>query len=378
MNKRILIIFLLFAHLSGAVCATEDVLKGRIESKEGQSELFVGTFHKLDKKDVVKMTVSKILDTNLIKEDDEFFAEVVEDVEADDGIVIPQGSLAHGKIVKVKTAKRLGRHASLDLVFDYLVTPDGREIPIEGKMTTRKHPAVEASSAIGTNIVYTLAGGTTGGLLALNLFGIGGAISTQGTTIAAGAAFGGTIGLGASLYSKGKDVLISQEDEIQVKISTPTALPVYKKEAFFQQELSEEGLGVKINNVAYKESLYGNVDIIELSLSVSNKTNKTFSIFDLTLANNFNTVYYPDVFSNDKLYSLKIAPGAEFSFVIPFCVDNVKNKFWLIFSDKKKVAAKISVDNAYKQMDDKDIKQNERILGKKKNFYKDVNFYNNF
>ena len=373
MSKRVLVIFLLFAYLNGIACAAQDALRGHVESQEEDSGLFVGTFHKLDKKDTVKMTVSKILDPNMVNENDEFFAEVAQDVKTDDGIIIPKGSLAHGKITKVKTAKRLGRNASLDLTFDYIITPDGREIPVEGTMTTRVNPVAAASSAVGTNIVYTAAGGVAGGLLALNLFGIGGAISSQGATLAGGAALGGSLGLGMSLYNKGKDVLISQDDEIRVKISSPTTLPVYKKDAFLEEEMSEDGLGVKINDIIYKKSLYDDVDIIELSLSVSNKTDKTFSIFDITLVNDFNTVYYPNVFANERLSGLKIAPGAEFNSVVPFSVDNVKNKFRLIFYDSqnKKTSAIISVENAYRQIDEKSVEQNEKIFGKKRNFYRE-------
>lgn len=39
----------------------------------------------------------------------------------------------------------MGRQAWINLDFDYLVTPDGREIPIEGKMSTKLHPVAEAS-----------------------------------------------------------------------------------------------------------------------------------------------------------------------------------------------------------------------------------------
>ena len=60
---------------------------------------------------------------------------------------------------------------------------------------------------------------------------------------------------------------------------------------------------------------------------------------------------------------------------IPFSLDNMKNKFWLTFYDAKSraVVSEISLDNAYKEVSDKTRKQNEKLLKKKKDFYKDYN-----
>ncbi len=165
------------------------------------------------------MTVSQVIDGNLSIEGDEFFAEVVSDVSGDSGVILPKGTIAHGIIKEQSGAKRLGRNGYVSLDFDYLVTPDGREIPIEGKMSTRMHPVVEAGKIVAQDVGYTAAGGVVGGLIALNLFGIEAAIASQGYTVLGGAAVGGTVGLGMSLWRKGKDVLIAPGDEIRVKIN---------------------------------------------------------------------------------------------------------------------------------------------------------------
>ena len=86
--------------------------------------------------------------------------------------------------------------------FDYLITPDGREIPIEGKMTTKLHPVAETSKIIAQDVGYTVAGGAIGGFVALNWLGIESAIMSHGYTVAGGAAIGGAIGLGMALYRK--------------------------------------------------------------------------------------------------------------------------------------------------------------------------------
>lgn len=361
--------------------ATADVFQGHAEttnSAQSQNELFTGAIKKLDRNEILIMTVSQVLDTNLSKKGSEFFAEVTNDVEGNSGILIPSGTIAHGKIKQIVSAKRLGQEGALDLYFDYLITPDGREIPIKGKMSTRLHPALATSKIVATDLGYTTVGGVTGGLLALVGLGLGPAITTQGCTVAGGAAVGSTVGLGISLYRKGKDVLISPGDEIRVKINTSMPLPVYKKTAFFQHELNQEGLDIKINDILYEKDPFGEVNIIKLFLTISNNTKITFSIFDLALVNNYNTAFYPAVFSDTTSMFSELKPGDTATGSISYSVDNIKNKFNLIFYDnkRKKVVAEISLNNAYRDISDKSKNQNKKIMNNKTDFYKDYNPFN--
>ena len=246
---------------NSAYCAsTGDIFEGHAEKtdkKIDQSELFTGKTEILDKKDVLKMTVSQVLDGSFSQEGDEFFAEVTSDVDGGSGVIIPAGTVAHGKIKQCNGARRLGRNGSIDLDFDYLMTPDGREIPIEGKMSTKLHPIQETSKIIATDLGYTAVGGVVGGVMAVNMLGLEAAVASQGYTVLGGAAIGGTIGLCASLYRKGKNVLIAPGDEIRVKINTSTPLPVYKDTALMQHEMLCDGLEIKINNIVYEKDPFG-------------------------------------------------------------------------------------------------------------------------
>ena len=132
-------------------------------------ELFTDKKDTLDKKDVIEMTVSQVLDGSFSLEGDEFFAEVTSDVMGDKGVIIPKGTVAHGTIIQTSEAKRLGRDGHLSLSFDYLVTPDGREIPIEGKMSTKLHPLKAATKIIATDVGYTAVGGVAGGMVGQRL-----------------------------------------------------------------------------------------------------------------------------------------------------------------------------------------------------------------
>ena len=376
MCRKIIAKFILLIYLLNASVAFADTYQGHAEKvntmPQEQSELFTGKVELLDEKDVIKMTVSQVIDGNLSLEGDEFFAEVVSDVSGDTGVILPKGTLAHGIIKEQSEARRLGRNGYISLDFDYLVTPDGREIPIEGKMSTKMHPVVEAGKIVATDIGYTAAGGAVGGLLALNLFGIEAAIASQGYTVMGGAAVGGTIGLGMSLWRKGKDVLISPGDEIRVKINSKVPLPVYKDTALKQHEVNYPGLTIKITNIVHEKDPFGEANTITLSLSITNMTNLTLSGMDLALINDYNNVFHPSIFGDTNLMFKQIKPGDRVAGRISFSVDNINRSFWLSFCDRrtKKTLSKISIDNAYKNVSDKVKKKNDK-LKKKPNFYKE-------
>ena len=338
-----------------------------------EEKLFTGKTEYLEKKDVIEMTVSQVLDGTYSLEGDEFFAAVTSDVIGDKGVIIPKGTVAHGSITQTSEAKRLGRDGHLSLSFDYLVTPDGREIPIEGKMSTKLHPLKAATKIVATDVGYTAVGGVAGGIFALQALGLEAAIASQGYTVAGGAALGGTIGLGMSLYRKGKNVLIAPGDEIKVRILSNVELPVYKEEALQKQEVNYPGLDIRIANILYEKDPFGEVNTITLSLSISNMSKKAFSGMDLALVNDYNTVFNPSIFGDTKLLFSQLKPGDRYAGRISFAVHNVKQSYWLIVNDRatNKPIAKISLDNAYKNVSKDVKKRNAKIKQGKKNYYKE-------
>ena len=343
------------------------------EITEPNKELFTGKKETLEKRDVIEMTVSQVLDGTFSLEGDEFFAEVTSDVIGDKGVIIPKGTVAHGTIIQTSSARRLGRDGYLDLSFDYLVTPDGREIPIEGKMSTKLHPLKAATKIVATDIGYTAVGGVAGGIFALQALGLEAAIASQGYTVAGGAALGGAVGLGMSLYRKGKNVLIAPGDEIKVKILSEVELPVYRDEALKQKELNFPGLDIRIVNILYEKDPFGEINTITLSLSISNMSKKAFSGMDLALVNDYNSVFNPSIFGDTKLLFSQFKPGDRYAGKISFAVNNVKQSYWLVVNDRatNKPIAKISLDNAYKKVSKDVKKRNEKLRKAKKNYYKE-------
>ena len=377
MRKRLALLLLNIFLINNVALASGDVFQGHAEFSSEQTELdkelFTGKTETLEKRDTIEMTVSQVIDGSFSFEGDEFFAEVTSDVIGNKGIIIPKGTVAHGIIKDSGEAKRLGRDGYIDLSFDYLVTPDGREIPIEGKMSTKLHPIKAATKIVAQDIGYTAAGGVLGGIFAAQALSVEAAIASQGMTVAGGAAVGAGVGLGMALYRKGKDVLISPGDEIKVRVLNNVDLPVYKEEALKQKEQIYPGLDIRIANILYEKDPFGEVNTLTLSLSISNMSDKTFAGMDLALVNDYNNVFNPSIFGDTKLVFCQFKPGDRKAGKISFAVNNIKQSYWLIVNDRatNKPIARISLDNAYKKVSEDIKKRNNKVKKRKKNYYKE-------
>lgn len=377
MKKKIVLLILSIFMANSIAFAAGDVFQGHAEFDNEYSELdkemYTGKTETLEKRDVIEMTVSQVLDGSFSFEGDEFFAEVTSDVIGDKGVVVPKGTVAHGIIKDSGNAKRLGRDGYIDLTFDYLVTPDGREIPIEGKMSTKLHPIKAATKIVAQDLGYTAGGAVLGGIFAAQALSVEAAIASQGYTVAGGAALGAGVGLGMALYRKGKDVLISPGDEIKVKILSSVDLPVYREDALKQKEEKYPGLDIRIANILYEKDPFGEVNTLTLSVSISNMSDKSFSGMDIALVNDYNSVFNPSIFGDTRLIFSQFKPGDRRAGKISFAVNNVKQSYWLIVNDRatNKPLMRISLDNAYKKVSNDVKKRNDKMKKRKKNYYKE-------
>ncbi len=333
------------------------------ENQKAPDKLFTGEVEKVKKGTVLKMTVSSVLSTTYTEKGDEFYAEITDDLNLKKGIVIPSGSVAHGTVNKVTNSKRLGRDASIRLDFDYIVTPNGRQIPIEASMTTKRNAVSSAAKVVLEDAAITVAGGVIGGILALKHLGLGAAVASNGYTLAGGAGVGALVGATASVARKGKQVLLAPGDQIKVKIVEELKLPVMAKEALQEEENILEGLKVFIKDYQLEKDPFGELNTITLQLDIDNSTEKSFSSFDMALVNDYKSVYYASPFQNTDLWFRKISPNSRLKGKLSFSVDNPRRKHWLVFYDNqtRKPLARISIDNAKKI-----IKKNKKKRKKRK------------
>lgn len=322
--------------------------------EELNKELFTGEIEKLDSNDIIKLTVSQVLSSGYTIEGDEFFAEVTSDVETDKGVIIPTGTIVHGIVQYVQDAKNMGRDGFVNIDFDYMVTPDGREIPIRASLSTKPTAVKGAAKTIAHHAGYTLLGGVAGGFFALNTLGLGAAVASNGYTLAGGAAIGGVVGLTAAIIKKGNGFMIKPGDELKIKIDSSIDMPVFSKDAFRQEELFLEGLNVRMNSVNLEKDPFGVENTITLSLGIDNYTNYAFSTFDIALHSNTQQVFYPSPFGDTSLWFKTINPGDRVVGKLSFNITDKKQKHWLVFYDRKtkKPLAKYSIENAKQDLKD--------------------------
>ena len=350
--KKILATTLLFSliNINVGLC---DSISGHIEKAEQQEEvldkeLFTGEVEILDEKDVINLTLSQVLSSGYTIEGDEFFCEVTKNVETDKGIIIPSGTIVHGVVRYIQDAKNMGRNGYINVDFDYMVTTDGREIPIQATLSTKEHIAKGTAKAIARHTGYTLAGGIAGGFFALNTLGLGAAIASNGYTLAGGAAIGGLIGLTAAIIKKGDGFMIKPGDELKIKIDSQIEMPVFHIDAFKQEELKLDGLNIRMNSITYEKDPFGVDNTITISLGINNYTQYTFSTFDIALVSQNQQTYFPSPFGDTSLWFKNIIPGERVVGKLSFCVDDTKANHWLVFYDRKskKPVAKYSIKNA--------------------------------
>lgn len=352
MKKKILTLFLCLIYVF--LPAGADSLKGGIEQTDMKGnvnkELFTGEVDMLDEKDTIKMTVSQVLNGTYTEEGDEFFAEITEDVlggKRNKGIIVPKGSIVHGYVSAIEDPKNLGRDGYIVTVFDYLVTPDGRQIPINASLSTKENVVKGAVKTAAKHVGVATAGGVVGGFFVLNMLGLEAAIASHGMTLAGGAAVGGAVGLVSSMMSKGKNVNIKPGDELKIKMVTDIEIPVMSKEAFREEDIEYEGLDVTINRVAFEKDPFDEEDIITLDLKISNMSDKMFYAFDIALMNEIKNVFYPSPFGDTSLWFKKINTGDVIIGKLSFVISDKKHKHWLVFYDRatRKPLAKYSIDN---------------------------------
>ena len=331
---------------------SSSIYHGQIQVDQTFQEMFTGQTDEVEKGTKIEMTVSTVVGSNVSMEGDEFFAELTEDISTDSGIVLPMGTVAHGKVVESEEQKRLGRDGYVIMDFDYLITPDGREIPIKARMSTKSHPLASFAKVVLTDAGYTLAGGAMGGLMALKIGGVGLAVASNGYSIAGGAGVGATAGAVKSLARKGKPRVISPGDKIEVKLSKDIELPVFKLNALEEEEVSYNGLEADITDYKLEKDPFGSLNTITLNIEVINRSQKTFTFFDMALVSEYGSVYYPSPFGDTDMWFQKLKPGTKFAGYMSFCVDNPRENHWLVFYDKysRKELAKISVRNAMRRL----------------------------
>lgn len=263
-------------------------------------------------------------------EGDKFFGKIIKDVMVDGQVVIPRGTVVHGVLSAMEGPKRAGRDGYITTRFDYLTTPDGREVPIEGNSTTRDSKGKAAAKVVGRAAGYTAIGGVVGTVMALQLGGLAGAAASHGATLAGGAAIGGTAGLTVAMLMKGKSVMLQPGAEMRVKLSEELKLPTMTMPAETAEDFSIPGLKVKVVGMRIDRHPFGEMTEVKLTLDILNETENTFSTFDIALEDELGNLLFPSPLADTGIGSSKIKPNSHLNSNISFSVYNGKIRHKLV------------------------------------------------
>ena len=173
-------------------------------------------------------------------EGDSFVAIIKNELTAGTNVILPSGSVVRGSLDKVNTTKRFSRGAKLYLDFDHVVTPNGRQIPLDmavcqfdnilydgglyknlgyGEAVKKNYERAVEITKNSTNYGMK-AGESAPGIqyLTAPICAVGGFIGGVGYWV------GDSV---ADMFRKGQDVYINKGDVIKVKLINPIDVPVY-------------------------------------------------------------------------------------------------------------------------------------------------------
>ncbi len=337
--------------LSFAQQAGSTVLKGNVIQTNKRNN--TPTVNEDDIKDIppgstLDMVISTAVTTGVSVEGDEFFGKVSKDYTVDGKVVIPKGTIVHGLVEEMEGPKRAGRNGYISTKFDYMITPDGREISIEGKNTTRDPKLKAAAKVVGRASGFTAVGGIAGAVMVLKYGGLAAVAASNGYALAGGAAVGGTIGLTAAMLTKGKNAMIQPGAEIRVKLAEDLHLPTMNMPDASAENYTLEGLKVKVLGLRFDKDPFGEPTEINLTLDVTNHTENTFSTFEIGLEDEYGNLFYPSPFGDTGMWFSKITPNTHVTSNITFNVDNIKTAHKLVFFKQysREPLAKIALTDA--------------------------------
>ena len=169
---------------------------------------------------VMVLRMDTRLDSGNVRPSDRFHARIDEAITDESGnMILPANLLVVGHIQEVTPAQMGRRSGIIEITFDRLVMPDGRELPVKGYLTSAdagerkklkidEDGAIEGGNPIKRNTVFVGGGAATGAVI--------GAIAGGA---ALGAAVGAAAGVIAVLLAKGKEAVVEPGTLIGLELS---------------------------------------------------------------------------------------------------------------------------------------------------------------
>ncbi len=157
------------------------------------------------------------LSSNLNKRGDSFLTELKEPVIFKDKIVLPEKTQIGGLVKRATKFEKLGSRATLFLLFDQIILPDGKRIPLAASLDTKKGSKVIRIKGKAVKDATVIGGGALLGSLAAKSSGRNSA--KQGLVV------GAVAGTGAVFLSNALEVKLPVGTELTIELDQPLVIP---------------------------------------------------------------------------------------------------------------------------------------------------------
>jgi hypothetical protein len=302
---------------------------------------------KVEKSESLDLKIVTTIGEGLSMEGDEFYAKLSKDYVSNGKLLLPRGTIVHGSIAEITSAKRMARDGHMTMRFDYMITPDGREIPIEGGSTTSDGTFKTGAKIVATSTGYALGGGVLGAVAALKFGGVALVAASQGYSLAIGAGVGALGGLAYNLLREGESALLQTGTEMKIKLKEGMVLPSMNPLEVGVDDLKLDGLKVKLLGFQLAKDPFGENKEITLTLDVSNATTNTFTMMDVAVMDEDQRTFFASPFGDTGLWFNKIDPNTRLKGNVSFNVDDPTQQLYLVFYKRytRQMLAKIALDD---------------------------------
>lgn len=158
------------------------------------------------------------LSSNINKRGDQFVTRLAQPLMFKGKSILPKETEIRGLVKRVDKFEKLGDRASLFLLFDQIVLPDGRRFPIEASLDTGKgQDALKIKGKIVKDATIIGASALVGTLAGKKTLGKDG--EKKGLVV------GTVAGAGAVILSNMKEIRLSVDTELIVKLDEPLLIP---------------------------------------------------------------------------------------------------------------------------------------------------------
>jgi len=317
------------------------LLKGSVTASP--NPFIAGAREELPKGAQVSLSLKANLNSEISQKGDEVWSRVSIDVLDRDGhkVLLPGGWYAHGMVLESVSRKRQGRDGYLEIEFDKLVSPNGDwEVPFNTKLSTKDHALKTVAKQVAISSGYMGVGAFAGALTSVQMTGLPVAIATQGYSVAIGAGAGAAIGAIAAAKRKGKIASFYPGDRLKLTVSEPITLPGFNPAMLPSAKKVPQlkDLNILVNGAKFSKDPFGDSRgrLLTVDLTLSNKSNKEYSLFDLAVVSESDERYYPSIANGLDFFKKKVEPNSSEDATVSFNVESPKRKYWLVLLDRSR------------------------------------------